>query len=235
MFVRIDQRRQRHRAFQRRIKLDAKFAHEIEIRPEASSDDELVCDHLTAATGGAGADREATAVGGEMRHAEFALYPDLAGGDQCGERRAQFAAGGELVVCPAAERLGRIVAAQQPDRLGLRRLRRELGEIGEGANRGMSRAQHRDGFAGIARAVFSEHVGHPVGDPVRRLRFADGVEAVGAGRVWRMPGAGDVDDGIGADDFRALPVLIADFEGCGFAASGLELVEADAADIGDTA
>src|ERR1700704_6820748 len=99
----------------------------------------------------------------------------------------------------------------------------------------MSRAQHRDGLAGIARAVSPQHVRHPVGNPVRRLLFADGAETVGAGRIWRMPGAGGVDDGIGSDNPGTLAVLIANFEGGGFAAFGLELVEADTADVGDAA
>jgi hypothetical protein len=114
-------------------------------------------------------------------------------------------------------------------------LRGEFCEIGEGADGRVSRAEHRDGFAGIARAVFSQHIRHPVGNIVHRLLFAEGAEPVGAGRIWRMPGARCVDDGIGSHNFGALAVLISDFEGCGFPAFGLELVEADAADVGDPA
>ena len=40
-----------------------------------------------------------------------------------------------------------------------------------------------------------------------------------------MPGAGGIDHGVGLHDFRALTVLISDFEGCGLAALGLQLVE----------
>jgi hypothetical protein len=50
-----------------------------------------------------------------------------------------------------------------------------------------------------------------------------------------MPGAGRVDHGVGAHAFGALPVLIAQLEGSGLPALALELVEADAADIGDAA
>ncbi len=114
-------------------------------------------------------------------------------------------------------------------------MRGEFCEIGEGADGRVSRAQHRDGFAGIAPAVFSQHIRHPVGNVVRRLLFAKGAQPVGAGWIWRTPGARCVDDGIGSRDFGALAVLKPDFEGCGFPALALELVEADTADIGDPA
>ena len=170
-----------------------------------------------------------------MRNAEFAFQSDPVGRNQRGEGGAEFAAGGELVIGAAAEGLCGIVAAQQPDRSGFRRLLRQFGEIDEGADRRMSGAQHRDGLAGIARAVLAEHVRHPVGDPAGGLRLADGGEAVGAGRIGRVPGAGGIDDRVRPHDLGALAVLIADFERRGFAAPGLELVEAGAADIGDAA
>lgn len=50
-----------------------------------------------------------------------------------------------------------------------------------------------------------------------------------------MPGAGCVDDGIRPHHSGTLPVLVANFEGCGFAAPGLEFIETDAADVGDAA
>ena len=90
-----------------------------------------------AATGGEGADDEARAVGDEMRNAEFAFHLDPAGRHQRGEGGAEFAAGDQLVVGAAAKGLGGIAAAQQPDRLGLRRLFRELRQIGQRADRGM--------------------------------------------------------------------------------------------------
>ena len=50
VLVRIDQRRQRHRAFDRGIKLDAKLAHEVQVRPETGRHDQFVDDDLAAAT-----------------------------------------------------------------------------------------------------------------------------------------------------------------------------------------
>ena len=171
----------------------------------------------------------------EMRNPKFALDLNPARRDQRGEGGAKFAAGGELVVRATAEGLGGIVAAQQPDRPGFRRLGREPREIGQRADRRMAGAEHGDGLAGIARAILAQHIRHAVGDPVRRLRLADGAQAVGACRIRRMPGAGRVDHGVGPHDLGALPVLIADLErGC-FPALALELVEADAADVGDAA
>ena len=96
-------------------------------------------------------------------------------------------------------------------------------------------AEYRDGFPGIARAVLSQHVRHPVNNLVRRLRLANGAETVGAGRVRRMPGAGRINDGIGSYRFGSLPVPVSDFERRGLAAAGLEFVEADTADLGDAA
>ena len=132
-----------------------------------------------------------------MRNPEFAFQPDTVGRDQGGEGGTEFAAGGELVIGAAAKGLCRIVAAQQPDRSGFRRLFRQFREIDEGTDRRMAGAQHRDGLAGIARAVLAEHVRHPVGDLLSGLRLADGAQAVGAGRIGRVPGAGGIDDRIG--------------------------------------
>jgi len=51
----IDQRRQRHGTFDRRVKLNAKFAHEIQVRPEARCNNQFVDDNMTSAAGSAGA------------------------------------------------------------------------------------------------------------------------------------------------------------------------------------
>jgi len=50
-----------------------------------------------------------------------------------------------------------------------------------------------------------------------------------------MPRAGRVDHGVGSHNFGTSAVLIADLKRRGFAAFGLQLVEADTADIGHTA
>ncbi len=173
--------------------------------------------------------------GVEVRNAELGLDLDAARRHQCGEGRAEFAAGGELVIGAAAKGLGGIIAAQQPDWPRFRRLLRKPREIGEGAYGRMSRAQHRHRLAGIARAVFSQHVRHPVGDPAGGLGLADRAQSIGAGRIWRLPGARRVDDGIRPHELGALAVLVADFERRGFAAFALELVEAGTADVGDAA
>ena len=152
---------------------------------------------MAAGASSAAADGEARAVQAEIRNAKFALHFYLARRDQRGEGGAKLAAGGELVIGATAKGFCGIVASQQPDRPGLRRLRREAREIGQSTDRRMSGAEHRDGFAGIARAVLSQHVRHPVSNLVRRLRLANGGETVGARRIRRMPGAGRVNDGIG--------------------------------------
>ena len=152
-------------------------------------------------------------LGGEMRNPEFALDLDSARRHQRGKGGAEFAARGQLVVGAAAEGLGGIIAAQQPDRLCFRHLGREPREIGQRADRRMAGAEHRDGLAGVARAVLAQYIRHAIGDPVRRLRLADGAQAVGARRIGRMPGAGRVDHRVGAHALGALPVLIAHLEG----------------------
>ena len=63
--------------------------------------------------------------------------------------------------------------------------------------------------------------------------LADGLEAVDAGRIGRVPGAGGVDHRVGAQRRWALAVLVADFKGRVFAARRLDLVEADAPNRND--
>src|SRR5579872_3918409 len=99
----------------------------------------------------------------------------------------------------------------------------------------MSRAQHGDGFSGIARAVFPQHVRHAVENPACGLRLANGAKAVGSSRIWRLARAGSVDNGIGSHYPWAMTVLVTNLKRCGLAASGLKLVESDAADVGDSA
>jgi hypothetical protein len=131
--------------------------------------------------------------------------------------------------------LGGIAAAQQPDRPGFGYFRRKLCQIGQRADRGMPGTQHGHGLAGIAGALLTQYVGHPIGDPVGGLCLADRGEAIRARRIRRVPGAGYVDDRIGLDDLRAFTVLIPDFKRRGLAAPGLELVKARPADLGDVA
>ena len=50
-----------------------------------------------------------------------------------------------------------------------------------------------------------------------------------------MPGAGRINDGVCAQGFRALAVLVTYFERRTFAPLGLQLVEGHAADVGDAA
>src|ERR1700756_2336427 len=99
----------------------------------------------------------------------------------------------------------------------------------------MSRPQHGDRFSGIARAVFPQHVRHSVENPACGLRLANGAKAVGSSRIWRLPRAGSIDNGIGSHSSWAMTVLVANLKRCGLAASGLKLVESDAADVGDAA
>ena len=80
MLVGIDQRRQRDRAFDRRIEPDAQLAREIQIRPKTRRDDEFVGDDPTGRAAGEGAHDETRAVGDEMRNAKAALHLDPAGG-----------------------------------------------------------------------------------------------------------------------------------------------------------
>src|SRR5260370_41719413 len=104
VFVRIDQRRQRHRAFDRRIEPDAQLAQEIEVRPKPGHYDQLVDDDVTAAATSAGADGEARAVEGEIRNAKFALHFYLAGRDQLSECGAKLASGAHLAPPTSAKR-----------------------------------------------------------------------------------------------------------------------------------
>ena len=170
-----------------------------------------------------------------MRNAQFAFDLDPARRHERAEGGAELAARDQLVVGAAAKSLGGIVAPQQPDRPGLRRFERELCEIGQCANRGVTGAQYGDGLAGIAPAVLPEHVGHAVGDPVRSLFLADGGQTISARRIRRIPGTRCVDDRVGLHDLRTLTILVSNFEGSLFPALGLHLVEANAADAGNAA
>ena len=83
--------------------------------------DQFVHHHVTAAAGGAGADAKAIDLHGKMRHPEAGLDLDPSGHEQPRERRAEFAARGELVVGPAAEGFLGLVAAHEPEHLRARR------------------------------------------------------------------------------------------------------------------
>src|SRR5665213_4070176 len=169
------------------------LAHEVEVGAKTGGHHKIIDEDVAAATGSTGANQQARAVLRQMRDAEFALDLNLARRDKRGKGSAELAAGGELVVGPSAESLCRIVAAQQPDRFGLRGLCRKAREIGQRADRGMSRAQHGDSFAGITRTVPSQYIRHSVSDLVDGLGLADRAQAIGASRIWRMPGTGGVD------------------------------------------
>ena len=181
MLVGIDQRRQRDRAFDRRIEPDAQFAHEVEVRPEARRDDEFVDDDLTAEQPERGGHDEARAVGDEMRNAKFAFH-------------LIRPAAPTAKAAPSSPRATSLSFAPPPKALaGSLPRNSQIGwvsgacsasfKIGQRTDRGMSRSQHRDRLAGIARAVFAEHVRHAVSDPVRGLCLANGGKAIGARRV----------------------------------------------------
>ena len=141
----------------------------------------------------------------------------------------------KLVVRAAAKRLRGIVSAQEPDRPRAGGFSGKPRKVDQRSDRRMSRAQNGNGLSRIPRAVLSEHVGHAVCDVCSIVAFADGGEAVGAGRIWRKPRARRVDHGSARDAFGTRAVLVAEFERSGFAAFGLELVETEPADIRDTA
>ena len=88
-----------------------------------------------------------------MRRRKAGFDLDHAGRDQRGEARAEFATGDELIVGSAAESLGRIVSSEQPDNVGAGHLASKRRQVCQGADRGMTGAEDRDGLAGEARSV----------------------------------------------------------------------------------
>src|SRR5882757_3932490 len=99
----------------------------------------------------------------------------------------------------------------------------------------MSGAEHRNRLSSVARMLLAEHIRYAIGNLRGGLPFTNRGQAVGAGRIGRMPGTGCVDDGVGADNLGPLSVLVADLERRRLAALALQLVEAGAADAGDAA
>src|SRR5437868_683269 len=121
VLVRIDQRRQRRWAFDRGIELNAKLAHEIQIRTETGRDDKLVDADVAAAARRAGTDDQARPADRQVRDPKLALNFDPLRCHERGKGCAKFATRRELVVGAAAISFRRIVSAQQPNRAGLRR------------------------------------------------------------------------------------------------------------------
>ncbi len=97
-----------------------------------------------------------------MRDAEFAFDLDPAcQAYQCGEGGAEDCHGRPVCRCAAAKALAGSLPLAQPDRPGFRGFERELGQVDQGADRGMTGAQHGDRLAGIARAILPQHSGMP--------------------------------------------------------------------------
>ena len=168
-----------------------------------------------------------------MRDAKPGLDANAALSNDSGELLPELPAGCQLVVGAAAERLLGVVAAQDPDDLGLGLRLLEPRQVDDGADRRMPGAQHGDRLAGVARALSPEHIGHAVGDALAALGLADRFEAVGSGRIGREPGARGVDHRIGTQRRWSLAVAVADLEGRRLPTRRLDLVEAGAGDGDD--
>src|SRR5881392_408700 len=82
---------------------------------------------------------------------------------------------------------------------------------------------------GPAGSLFSEHIGHTIGDPRGRFDFADCTKAIGPGGIRREPCSGCVYNCIGAQRFWTAPVLVTQLERRGFAPFAFQLIEANAA------
>ena len=93
----------------------------------------------------------------------------------------------------------------------------------------MAGAKDRNPLARVAPPLFSEHIGHTIGDPRGRFDFADCTKAIGPGGIRREPRSGCVYNCIGAQRFWTAPVLVTQLERRGFAPFAFQLIEANAA------
>ena len=228
MLIWIDQRREGYRCLDGRIQPQPKFIQEGQVGTESGRDNQLVDQNVAAAARRTGGDAQLIAGSQHMRNGEPGLDAHPAGGDQRREGGTEFSARGKLIVGTAAERLRRIVAAQQPDDLGARRFRLQMRKLGERTDRGMAGAEHCHGLAGVAVARDAADIRHRVCDPARE--FSDRRQSVRAGRIRRRPRAGSIDDGVGAERLWTLAILVTDLERRVLTPLGFGFVEADAAD-----
>ena len=109
--------------------------------------------------------------------------------------RAELAPRRQLIGQAAAVDPGEVRAAHHPDDAGPRPALSELHEIDQHVHGRVAGADHKGRTSLIGRAVASEHVGQPVGDPAGVLGFTLCRRSAGAERVRHGPGAGRVDDG----------------------------------------
>src|SRR3954452_5388120 len=147
-----------------------------------------------------------------MRHVELRLHLDLAGGVESCELRGKFAPRRQFVVCATAERLCRIVSPQHPYCFRPRSVGRKARQVDEGAYCRVAGAKDRKPLARVAPPLFSEHIGHTIGDPRGRFDFADCTKAIGPGGIRREPCSGCVYNCIGAQRFWTAPVLVTHHE-----------------------
>ena len=220
--VGVDQRSKVARRLDAVVELEPQLAQQIEVRTEAGRGDDLV-DHQPAQ---AVVDDEPAVLGVDRPRLEAGDDLDRAVRHQASHRRAEGAAGGQLVVAPAAVVAVRGRAADGPDDLGPGLGVAQRDEVEDRVERRVAAADDEHAPAGVALAGAPEDVRDAVGDPVRVRALARGQDAAGADRVRPRPRARRVDHGA-----REVPPLLAvllddELVGRVVAAVVLELVDA---------
>src|SRR3979490_1631644 len=88
--VRINEGSKSSRTFDSRVKLNAEFPNEVQIRSETRRHDQFVNCQMTAATTRSGANGKTRTIDSQMRDAKFTFDPYFTRCDQRGESSAKF-------------------------------------------------------------------------------------------------------------------------------------------------
>ncbi len=192
-----------------------------QVGPEAGGRDHRVGGDAALAVG----EHQAPAALAHRPRLEAGDELDRAVGDQPAHRRAERAAGGQLVIAPAAVLAAGRAAADRPGDLRPRLGPAQGHEVEDRVEGGVARADDEDAPARVPVAVGAEDVRDPVGDPVGKAPLARCRHAARAERVRLRPGAGGVDHRAG--QVAALRAALVDdqLERRVLAAGVLELVD----------
>src|ERR1700710_756252 len=92
VFIRINEGSKGNRTFDSRVKLNAEFSNEVQIRSETRRHDQFVNGQMTSATTGPGANGKTGVTEGQMRDTKFAFDCYFTRCDQRGEGSTKCAA-----------------------------------------------------------------------------------------------------------------------------------------------
>ena len=190
MQVRVDQRSQPARRLDAIVEIQPQLAEQRQVRAEASGGDHLVRHESLVAVG----QHHLIVLDGHRASLEAAHELDRSVLDEAADRRAEPAAGRQLVVPSAAVLAAGRPAADRPHDVSRRLGAPERHQVEDHVERRVPAADHEHSLAGVAAAIGAQHVGDAIGDAVGGGTLTGGGDAARAERVRLRPRAGRVDD-----------------------------------------